>query len=109
MGWAGVQIQGEKVKSVPGKTRASTQRHQLATLQDLSGSTARVLSLPLGAADRGSHTHAAQRPPWMRQPPAGCLTVPPAPVLPPAPRDGFVASEPLEVVDRRPVAIMDGI
>jgi hypothetical protein len=35
--------------------------------------------------------------------------VPPAPVLPLAPSDGSVASEPLEVVDRRPVAIMDGI
>jgi hypothetical protein len=40
--------------------------------------------------------------------PRGCGRAPPAPAPPPAPSDGSVASDPLEVVDRRPVAIMAG-
>ena len=40
--------------------------------------------------------------------PRGCGRAPPAPAPPPAPSDGSVASDPLEVVGRRPVAIMAG-
>jgi hypothetical protein len=50
---------------------------QAPTLEELSGPTARLLSLALRAADHRSRTHT-------------------------------VASDPLEVVDRRPVAIIAG-
>jgi hypothetical protein len=68
-------------------TRAST---QAPTLEEISGQTERVLGLALRATDSGSKTHAAQRPPGVLQATSGAGP-------PPAPSDGSIASEPLEV------------
>jgi hypothetical protein len=75
-------------------TRASP---QAAALEEISGPTARVLSLALRELN-----------PRRTAAPRGCGRAPPAPAPPPAPSNGSVASDPLEVVDRRPVAIMAG-
>jgi hypothetical protein len=59
--------------------------------------------LALRAADRGIRTHPAQQ-----RPPRGVRQGASGAGPPPAPSDGSVASDPLEVVVQRPVAIMAG-
>jgi len=85
-------------KSLNGLELSRMRRH----LGNFPGRPRVCSVLALRAADRGSRTHPAQQ-----RPPRGVRQGASGAGPPPAPSDGSVASDPLEVV-QRPVAIMAG-